>query len=112
MNSTNAKRSNTASRETDRSSAHAMRSSRGQADTSQNSEIDHLNAQSLQAAQQGHPFDVGSAGGSSNSGSMNSGSMKRSGMSGGNMNSGSGSVTGNGSGSMPGSGSSNGSGHM
>jgi hypothetical protein len=107
-----ARSENTGSHKMERTSVHAARSSRsGGTDTSQNHAIDDLNQQSLQAAQQGHSFDVGSAGGSS--GSMDKGGMGSSGMTpgsrpGGTSNSGSPS----GSGSPAGGGSPSGSGHM
>lgn len=90
-------------------SHHAMRSSRsGQTDASQNSAVDRLNQQSLQAAQEGHSFDMGSAGNSS--GSMGGSS----GMGSGAMSPGSGSGTmgTHGSGSTPSGGPSSGTSHL
>jgi hypothetical protein len=69
MNSTNAKRSHMATARNHagmhasntHGSRHAMRMSRsGQTDTSQDAAVADLNEQSLQAAQQGHTFQVGS----------------------------------------------------
>jgi hypothetical protein len=102
-NSTNAKRSASAG-SAHRGSEHAARWSRsGQTDNSQNGAINHLNDESLQAAQQGHPFDVGSSG--NTMGGM-SGHSQRSGM-GSGMGSGSGS-----SGSGSSGGASSGGSHM
>ncbi|HVC63657.1 MAG TPA: hypothetical protein VND19_25235 [Acetobacteraceae bacterium] len=79
-------------------SQHAMRSSRSdRTDASQNAEITHLNQESLRAAKQGHPFQVGSA--RDGSGGMGSGSRA-------------GGMSDHGSGMMPGSGSPSGSKHM
>lgn len=66
---------------------HAMRSSRnGETDTSQNGDVSHLNDESLQAARQGHAYQVGSEGSGDNG--MNSGQMGN-----GSMSSGSGNMT-------------------
>jgi hypothetical protein len=111
-----ARSENTGSRKAERMSGHAMRSSRsGGTDTSQNHEIDDLNQQSLQAAQQGHSFDVGSAGGNSGSmgkSGMGSGGMGSGGMGSGGMTPGSRPGGASGSSSPSGSGSPAGSSHM
>jgi len=65
-----------------RHSSNARHSARSSSDdTSQNAEIDRLNEQSLQAAQQGRPFRMGSTG-NSGAGMSSSGASMNSGMSG------------------------------
>jgi hypothetical protein len=94
---------------------HAMRAN-GQSDTSQNSEIDRLNQQSLQAAQQGRSFDVGSAdsGSGDRSGGMQGGGVGTSTMGNGRMSTGGTMPNGGsgGSGGMSRSGGSSGGSHM